>query len=194
MSNVLRVMLVDDSRGRAAILDQALSDAGYQVIGRCDANDDLIQRVRQSQPDIILIDMESPNRDTLENLRSINQDLPRPIVMFAERSDAQTTESAIRAGVSAYVVDGLNPARLQPILQVAITRFREFQALRGELEDARNRLADRKVIEKAKGLLMQRKNIGEDEAYRALRKMAMDRNQRLAEVARNVISLMALLD
>jgi response regulator NasT len=113
--------------------------------------------------------------------------------MFAERSDQETTENAIRAGVSAYVVDGLNPDRLKPLVEVAIARFREFQALRQELAETRSKLAERKVIEKAKGLLMQKKQLNEQEAYQALRKMAMDRNQRLGEVAQNVIDVMELL-
>ncbi len=189
----LRVMLVDENRGRLAILTQALKDADHQVVAQLDGTENLLEQVSQVRPDIILIDLESPSRDTLESLRSINQDQPKPIVMFAERSDQATTESAIHAGVSAYVVDGLNPDRLKPLVEVAIARFREFQALRQELAETRSKLAERKVIEKAKGLLMQKKQLNEQEAYRALRKMAMDRNQRLGEVAQNVIDVMELL-
>jgi response regulator NasT len=186
-------MLVDENRGRLAILTQALKDADHQVVAQLDGTENLLEQVSQVRPDIILIDLESPSRDTLESLRSINQDQPKPIVMFAERSDQATTESAIHAGVSAYVVDGLNPDRLKPLVEVAIARFREFQALRQELAETRSKLAERKVIEKAKGLLMQKKQLNEQEAYRALRKMAMDRNQRLGEVAQNVIDVMELL-
>lgn len=190
----LRVMLVDQSPGRSAILEQALHDAGHQVIARLNGQANLLKQVQDIAPDIILIDMESPDRDTLEHLRTISRDQPKPIVLFAERSDSTTTAAAIRAGVSAYVVDEVNPKRLKPIMEVAIARFREFQALRRELEETRNKLAERKVIEKAKGLLMTRKDLDEEQAYQALRKMAMDRNQRLAEVARNVIAVMELLD
>jgi response regulator NasT len=189
----LRVMLVDENRGRLAILTQALKDAGHQVVAQLDGTENLLPQVSQVKPDIILIDLESPSRDTLESLRSMSQDQPKPIVMFAERSDQETTENAIRAGVSAYVVDGLNPDRLKPLVEVAIARFREFQALRQELAETRSKLAERKVIEKAKGLLMQKKQLNEQEAYQALRKMAMDRNQRLGEVAQNVIDVMELL-
>lgn len=191
----LRVMLIDENTGRAAILEQALRDARYKVVARITTQEDLLGQVRNLQPDIILIDMESPNRDTLENLRCIGRDQPKPIVMFAERSDSETIGAAVRAGVSAYVVDESDiTRRIKPIMEVAIARFREFQALRLELEETRNKLAERKVIEKAKGLLMQRKGLTEEQAYQGLRKLAMDRNQRLAEVCRTVISVMDLLE
>ncbi|MER2602802.1 MAG: ANTAR domain-containing protein, partial [Candidatus Competibacter phosphatis] len=144
-------------------------------------------------PDVILIDIDLPDRDTLEQLRDVGRNQPKPIVMFAERSDSETTAAALRAGVSAYVVDDLNPRRLKPIMDVAIARFREYQALRRELEETRNQLADRKIVEKAKGLLMKQRNLSEQEAYQSLRKLAMDRNQRVGEVARTVVSLLEML-
>ncbi len=189
----VEVMLIDAHPGRSAILEQALSDAGYHITVRTANTDKLLQQVRETQPDVILIDIDLPDRDTLEQLRDVGQNQPRPIVMFAERSDPETTAAALRAGVSAYVVDDLNPRRLQPIMEVAIARFREYQALRRELEETRNRLADRKVVEKAKGLLMAQRNLSEEEAYQTLRKLAMDRNQRIGEVARTVTSLLEIL-
>ncbi|HKK06251.1 MAG: ANTAR domain-containing protein [Gammaproteobacteria bacterium] len=189
----LRVLLVDESVGRAAILEQALADAGHAVVGRIAASEDLQAAVQRIEPDVIIIDMDSPDRDTLEHMRGISADRPKPIVMFAEDGDSATIEEAVRAGVSAYVVDGLNPGRVKPIMEVAIARFREFQALRQELADARHSLAERKDIERAKGILMQQRNWTEDEAYQALRKLAMDRNLRLAEVARNIIAVADLL-
>ncbi len=189
----LRIILVDKSRGRAAILEQALQDAGHQVVAVLNSHSDLLAQVRELRPDMILIDLHSPDRDTLEHLRSIDRDQPKPIIMFAEHSDAATTQEAIRAGVSAYLVDEVNPGRLKSIVEVAIVRFREFQALRQELDETRGKLAERKVIEKAKGLLMSHRSMSEEQAYQALRKMAMDRNQRLAEVAQNVITVMELL-
>jgi response regulator NasT len=189
----VEVMLIDAHSGRSAILEQALSDAGYQITVRTASTDRLLQQVRETGPDVILIDIDLPDRDTLEQLRDVGQNQPRPIVMFAERSDPETTAAALRAGVSAYVVDDLNPRRLKPIMDVAIARFREYQALRRELEETRNRLAERKVIEKAKGLLMVQRNLNEEEAYQTLRKLAMDRNQRIGEVARTVVSLLELL-
>ncbi len=189
----IEVMLIDAHSGRSAILEQALSDAGYRITVRTAGTRKLLQQVREARPDVILIDIDLPDRDTLEQLREIGQDQPRPIVMFAERSDPETTAAALRAGVSAYVVDDLNPRRLQPIMDVAIARFREYQALRRELEETRSRLAERKVVEKAKGLLMAQRNLNEEEAYQTLRKLAMDRNQRIGEVARTVVSLLELL-
>ncbi|HHW78954.1 MAG TPA: ANTAR domain-containing protein [Xanthomonadaceae bacterium] len=186
-------MLIDAHSGRSAILEQALSDAGYQITVRTASTDKLLQQVRETGPDVILIDIDLPDRDTLEQLRDVGQNQPRPIVMFAERSDPETTAAALRAGVSAYVVDDLNPRRLKPIMDVAIARFREYQALRRELEETRSRLAERKVVEKAKGLLMAQRNLNEEEAYQTLRKLAMDRNQRIGEVARTVISLLEML-
>lgn len=190
---VLRVMLVDDVRGRAAILDRALRDNGYEVVGRFGTDENLLQRVDQIQPDIIIIDMESPDRDILEHMRMISRDKPRPIVMFAEKSDSQTIEQAVKAGVSAYVVDGLSDKRLQPIMDVAIARFREFHALKEELQRTKNDLADRKEIEKAKGIIMRQRGCSEDDAYAVLRKMAMDTNKKIGEVAKNVIDVMSLL-
>jgi response regulator NasT len=189
----LRVMLVDDDRGRAALLTQALVDAGYEVVARAGKNEEILARVKQVDPDVILIDMELPDRDTLEHMRSINRDRPRPVVMFAEKSDRATAEAAIKAGVSAYVVDGLSPARIRPILEVAIARFRECEAMRAELEQTRSQLAERKVIERAKGILMEKRGIPEREAYQALRKLAMDRNKRLIDVAEGVIATAELL-
>ena len=190
---MLRVMLIDKTPGRAAILEQALVDAGHRVVARVDAHENLLARVQQVKPDIILIDMESPDRDTLEHLRSIHRDQPRPIVFFTEHSDAETIQEAVRAGVSAYVVDGVQARRLRPIMEVAIARFREYQALRRELAETRSRLAERKDIEKAKGLLMRQRGFDEQQAYDALRKLAMDRNQRLGEVARNVVAVLELV-
>lgn len=186
-------MLVDESRGRAAILEHALLEAGCDVVARLLAGDDLLQAVARAQPDLIIIDMDSPDRDTLEHMRSISAEHPKPIVMFAESADSDTIAEAVRAGVSAYVVDGLSAGRIKPIMDVAIARFREFQALRKELDAAKSSLAERKDIERAKGLLMKQRGWSEDEAYQALRKLAMDRNLRLAEVARNVISVADLL-
>lgn len=189
----LRVILIDENRGRAAILEQALADTGCQVVARLDNLTDLLKKVKELEPDVILIDVDFPDRDTLENLYWLDRHHPRPIVMFAADAASDTIGAAVRAGVSAYVVDGLQPQRVRPIIEVAIARFREFQALRRELEATRNKLAERKLIEKAKGLLMQQKSYSEEEAYQALRKVAMDRNQRLAEVAQNVISILELL-
>lgn len=189
----MRVMLVDDERDRIVALERALTAAGHQVVGHCRDTDNLIEVVDDLQPDIVLIDVDSPSRDTLESLGQISRDRPRPIVLFAENSGSETIRRAMRAGVSAYVVDGLSETRLQPVIEVAIARFQEFQGLKQELASTRLKLADRRDIERAKGLLMQRKGMDEGKAHETLRKMAMDRNVRLGEVARSLIAAAELL-
>lgn len=185
----LNVMLVDRDAERSAILEQALREAGYSISAKVKEGEDLIAQVLLHQPDVIIIDMEDPGRDTLEQMREIGRHQPKPIVLFSDKRDADYIRQAVQAGVSAYVVDGLSSERVLPIVEVALARFREFQALRGELAEAKNQLAERKVIEQAKGLLMQRKGLSEAQAYQLLRKAAMDRNTRLAEVARFLIAL-----
>lgn len=190
----LTVMLVDDQPARAALLEQALRDHHYHVIARLSSAAGLAEQVAKLEPDVIIIDIESPDRDTLEHMASLHRDDPRPVVMFSEEGDTSTIERAMRAGVSAYIVDGLNPTRVKTIVDVAIARFREYHALRRELEETRTQLADRKQIDRAKGLLMKHRNLSEEQAYNAMRKMAMDRSQKLGEVANNIIAVMALLD
>lgn len=189
----VRIILVDDDRERTGLLDAALTAAGHEVVGRLLDTDDILGAVGTLQPDIVLLDVNSPSRDTLESLGQITRDRPRPIVLFAQNSDSETIRRAMRAGVSAYVVDGMNPNRLQPVIEVAIARFQEFQGMRRELENAKLKLADRRDVEKAKGLLMKRKGVDENAAYELLRKMAMDRNIRLGEVARSLLAAAELL-
>jgi response regulator NasT len=189
----LRVLLVDDAPGRAALLERALEDAGYTVAARIGSSEGLLRRVVDLQPDVIIVDLESPDRDTLENLSAVNRTVPRPIVMFAADEHSGAIHAAIRAGVSAYVVEGVSKTRVRPLLDVAVARFREYQALREELEKTRESLAERKWIDKAKGLLMQQRGCGEDEAYQLLRKAAMNHGQRLPEVARQLVAAAELL-
>ncbi len=185
----LRVLLVDRDPERAELLEQALAAAGHRVIGRIGDDDALAAEVAKYQPDVIVIDMEAPGRDTLEQMREISRDQPKPIILFSDERDPAYIRQAVQAGVSAYVVDGLSRDRVMPIVEVAVARFREFQNLRQELESTKTQLADRKIIDKAKGLLMQKKNMSEDQAYQFLRKTAMSRNLKLIEVARVLISL-----
>ncbi len=188
-----KLMLVDSDPDRSRSLEDALLEAGYTHIIRVGQDDNLMSAVRKHQPDIIIIDMQSPDRDTLESLRSVNREMPKPIIFFAEQSDLDTTRAAINAGVSAYIVDDLPGKRLKSVLEVAIARFQEHQKLKEELEDYKSRLQDRKDVDKAKGILMQHRNLNEEEAYQLLRKMAMDRNMKIGEAARNFIAAMALL-
>lgn len=185
----LKILLIDEDPARAEALLQSLAGAGYETVGVIDPKDDLVAKVRDLAPDLIIVDMESPSRDTLEDMGRITADRPRPIVMFVDESDESSIAEAMRLGVSAYVIDGLNPARVKPILDVAVARFTEFQKLKSELDQAKVDLADRKIIERAKGLLMTRRKIPEDQAYRLLQKLAMDQNQRLVDVARTVLTM-----
>ena len=189
-----QVMLVDDQPGRAAMLEQALLDAGCEVVARLESAQGLIKQVEEHKPDVIFIDIESPDRDVLEHMNVLNQHNPKPVIMFSDEDDSDTIEKAMRAGVSAYVVDGLQAGRVKTIMDVAVARFREFQALKSELEKTRNQLADRKILDEAKSLLMKQKNMTEEEAYHAIRKMAMERSQRMVDLARNIISVMNLLN
>ncbi|MDP2786207.1 MAG: ANTAR domain-containing protein [Sulfurimicrobium sp.] len=190
----LRVLLVDETFERAALLKHALEQAGCKIAAHVSASADLPGLVAELKPDLIILDTESPDRDTLENLCVIRRDHPRPIVMFTHDGDSDKIAAAIRAGVSAYVVDGLKSERLRPIMDVAIARFNEFQAMRVDLEKAENQLAERKDVERAKGFLMKQRGWSEEEAYQALRKTAMDRGVRLAEVARQLIEVAGLFE
>lgn len=192
-SAALRVLLVDPDPARAAVLEAGLVASGAEIVAIATPSEDLVRRVRATAPDVIIIDLDSPSRDTLESLQAVTREQPRPIVMFVDNSDDRMIEEAIRAGVSAYVIDGLNAKRVKPILDVAIARFKEYQALRQELEKTKSILSERKVVERAKGILMDEKQMSEDEAYRALRKLAMDQNKRLVDVAQALITYAKLL-
>lgn len=193
MSMKLRVMLVDDRDERVELLKVPLMAAGHEIIARVHPEDDLQARVQEWKPDVIIVDMDSPSRDTLEQMRCITRDQPRPIVMFAESEDRNLIQDAVQAGVSAYIVDGLGHKRVIPILEVAIARFNEFQNLRRELEETRLSLAERRTLDRAKALLMEQRGWTEKQAYQALRKMAMDRNLRMGQVAEQLVSMFELM-
>ena len=190
----MKVLLVDADEQRAKTLMRELKSAGHKVVGRIADAHALIEGVARLRPEIIIIDMASPDRDTLESMRLLSRDDPSPIVMFAERSDPLTIRKAIQAGVSAYVVDQINVERLQSVMHVAIARFEESQALHRELASTKAKLADRRDIDRAKGLLMEHHGMNETEAYQALRKLAMDRNITIGEVSRNLIAMADLLN
>jgi response regulator NasT len=189
----LRILLIDENPERADLLNEALHAQGYELVARLAPRELSARRVAEIGPDIVIVDMDSPSRDTIESMRQINDDQPRPIVMFVDQSDAGMIEQAMQAGVSAYIIDGLNVKRVKPILDVAIARFREFQALRDELKKTKASLNERKLIERAKGMLMREKKLSEEEAYAALRKLAMDRQQRLVDVAETLLAFADLL-
>ncbi|OIQ88679.1 putative transcriptional regulatory protein pdtaR [mine drainage metagenome] len=190
---MLRVLLVDDDSDRSTPLKHFLLDAGYEVVGRLSESDDLNGAVAQFQPDVIIIDTESPSRDTLEQICVMSRDDPRPIVMFTHDGETEKIRAATKAGVSAYVVGGLESARLKPIMDAAMVRFEEYQAMRNALVSTTTKLAERKNIERAKGILMKQRGLDEDVAYQALRKMAMERGTKLGEIARQLIQAAELL-
>ena len=185
-------MLVDDSHEETSPLKESLLDAGYDVVETANTAAALLERVAALQPDVIIIDIDSPTRDTLEQLSFVTREHPRPIVLFTDDRESATIQAALRAGVSAYVVAGMQPERLRPILDVALARIEQERALRDELKDAKDRLAERKLIERAKGLLMEQKRVSESAAFQMMRKLAMDRNRRLAEIAQQIIDIAEL--
>ena len=189
----MNVMLVETIQAKTFSLDATLMGAGYNIIARLNAGADLYQMVDKYRPDLIVIDMESPDQEILKHMYNINYELPTPIVVFAEKGDREIIDAAIKAGVSAYVVDGLEVGRVLPVIDVAVARFREYQAMRKDLEETKSQLADRKTIDRAKGILMKLRNFSEDEAYKAMRKQAMDRNKRVVEVAQGIIETADLL-
>ena len=180
-------MLVDDDLERRALVAGALANAGLVVVAQRGTAEGLLRAVSGCTPDVVIIDLESPDRDILENMRCLSRDNPRPVVMFATASDADTIREAIEAGVSAYVVDGLSAGRVRSVVDVAIARFRQYASLQGELAEARTSLAHRKLIDRAKGILMARGRRTESDAYHALRKLAMDQNKTIADIAQGVI-------
>ena len=189
----LRVIVVDDERDRAEMVRAALEADGFTVVAVFGSGAGLPARVAELAADVIIVDIDSPDRDTLEDMRRVGVEQGRPVVMFAQDGKPETIKAAVEAGVSAYVVDGLKPDRVRPVIDVAIARFAQFQSLRGELDKARTTLAERKQVEKAKGILMKRRKIDEDEAYRLMRRMAMDQKQRLIDVANKIIEAAELL-
>lgn len=178
---------------RALALRKGLLEGDYNIIAVLPADLHLPERIAQLQPDLIIIDAESDARDMLEHVVFATRDAPRPIVLFTEDDDKSNMQAAMDAGVSAYVVAGLQSERIKPVLDVALARFRADQKLRAELVETKHKLAERKTIERAKGLLMERHKIPEDEAYRRLRRMAMDKNIKLSELAQRILDVADLL-
>ena len=186
------VVLID-APTQPTILDQVLLAQGLAVVCRLTSAQGLLKYVEIHQPDIIVMNLEFPDQETLDNLAVLNQYNPKPIILFANEGSSEIISQAVQAGVDAYVVDGLTAHRVKPILDAALARFKEYQVLNKELKQARNQLADRKTIDRAKGLLMKSKGLDEDQAYHAMRKMAMDQSKPLVEIAHNMLSVMALL-
>ncbi|MBT8766876.1 ANTAR domain-containing response regulator [Metapseudomonas boanensis] len=190
---MLRILLINDTPKKVGRLKNALVEAGFDVIDESGLTIDLPERLEAVRPDVVLIDTESPGRDMMEQVVLVTRDQPRPIVMFTDDHDPGVMRQAIQAGVSAYIVEGIHAERLQPILDVAMARFESDQALRAQLQVRDAQLAERKRIELAKGLLMKMKNCNEDEAYTLMRRQAMSRQQKLIQVAEQIIATHEML-
>ncbi len=178
---------------RARALRIGLLEAGYDIIASLPPDMYLPERIAQLQPDMIIVDAESDARDVLEHIVIATRDERRPIVMFTESDDTESMEAAMAAGVSAYIVAGLQSDRIKPVLQVALARFKREQKLLDELSDTKSKLAERKIIERAKGLLMERQRFTEEQAFQKLRGMAMSKNLKLSEVAQRILDIEDLL-
>jgi len=189
----LTILVIDENPVRSAILEDGLREAGYENIVRLDTTQELLRRVFAIDPDVILIDLANPSRDVLEQMFQVSRTVKRPVAMFVDQSDTAMIEASVDAGVSAYIVDGLRKERVKPILDMTVSRFNAFDRLARELEQARTELAERKVIERAKGILMKTRGIPEEEAYALLRKTAMNEKKKLVEIAQSVVTAASLL-
>jgi two-component system, response regulator / RNA-binding antiterminator len=189
----LTVAVVDPSRARAAVVEEGLRAAGIARVVTLAETADLAGRLAAINPDVVVIDLQNPSRDLLEQMFTVSRHVARPVAMFVDQSDATMMQAAVDAGISAYVVDGLRPDRVKSIIDVAILRFNAYAKLQRELSEARSELADRKVIERAKGILMRARGLSEDEAYKALRTKAMNEKRRIADIARSLVTAADLI-
>jgi two-component system, response regulator / RNA-binding antiterminator len=188
MDPTLKIVIVDESPVRAAILADGLREAGFTQVLRLEETANLLTHIYAIDPDVILIDLENPSRDVLEQMFQVSRAVKRPIAMFVDQSDSASIQASVDAGVSAYIVDGLRKERVKHILDLCISRFYAFSRLQAELEKTKTALEDRKVIDRAKGILMKAKSISEEEAYALLRRTAMNESRKIAEVAQSVVT------
>jgi two-component system, response regulator / RNA-binding antiterminator len=188
MDASLKIVIVDENPIRAAILEEGLREAGHVQVVRIEDTARLLARVYAIDPDVILIDLENPSRDVLEQMFQVSRAVKRPVAMFVDQSDKASIEAAVDAGVSAYIVGSLRKDRVKNILDLCISRFNAFARLQDELDRTKSALEERKVIDRAKGILMNAKNLSEDAAYALLRRTAMNENKKIAEVAQSVIT------
>jgi response regulator NasT len=189
----LSILIIDENRLRASVIEAGLREAGYDNLTLIHDVNGIARRIADVEPDVIFIDLENPNRDMLENMFQLSRAVKRPIAMFVDRSDQAAIEAAVDAGVSAYVVDGLKRERVKPILDMAISRFNAFSRMTRELEEARSELENRKLIDRAKGILMATRGMSEADAYALLRKTAMNQNRKISEIAESLITAAGLL-
>ena len=189
----LRVLLIDDGAHRIGMIRDELTRQGHEVVAVIDSALVVHECVTRLAPDVVIIDSESPSRDTLEHVATLSVNNPRPVVVFAEDDSQTPLRLAMQAGVSAYVVAGLQPHRLASVLRVAVARFEQDKALREQLAQAQSQLSSRPLVDRAKAILMRRGGLDEDAAHRQLRKLAMDRGEKLVQVAERIIDADRLL-
>src|ERR1700704_6501991 len=193
MDPQLKLVIVDENPIRAAILEDGLREAGHVNVTRVENRTGLLARIYAIDPDVILIDLENPSRDELEQMFQVSRAVKRPVAMFVDQSDTASIQASVDAGVSAYIVGNLQKDRVKNILDLCISRFNAFARLQSELDRTRNALEERKVIDRAKGILMKARKLNEEEAYALLRRTAMNEKKKIAEVAQSVVTAAELL-
>ncbi len=193
MDLTLKIVIVDENPIRAAILEDGLKEAGFTQVVRISEMANLLSRIYALDPEVILIDLENPSRDVLEQMFQVSRVVKRPIAMFVDSSDSASIQASVDAGVSAYIVDGLKKERMKHILDLCISRFNAFSRLQGELDKTKVQLEERKVIDRAKGILMKAKELTEEQAYALMRKTAMNENKKIAEIAQSIVMASDLL-
>ncbi|NLS03783.1 ANTAR domain-containing response regulator [Rhizobium sp. P32RR-XVIII] len=189
----LTVLVIDENTIRASIIEEGLREAGHTRVAVVHEVHGVARIIETLKPDVIIIDIENPNRDMMEHLFQLTRTISRPIAMFVDRSDSASIEAAVEAGVSAYIVDGLKKERVKPILDMAVSRFNAFSRLQRELADAKSALEERKVVERAKGILMRMRGLSEEEAFALLRQTAMNEKKKMSEIAQSVVTAAGLL-
>lgn len=193
MAGAINILVISETAKKADMLTEALIEADFTIAASASPKQDIIGFVKEFDIDVIVASLEEATLAFMNQIYNLNQDTPKPVIIFTEKSHTEMIKGAVHAGISAFVVDGFSVKRIRPVVELAIARFNEERALRDELREAKSKLHERKLIERAKGIIMEKRNIREDEAYQALRKLAMDKNQRIADVAENVINVSKLL-
>jgi response regulator NasT len=189
----LTILVIDENTIRASIIEEGLREAGHSRVTVVHEVNGIARVIETLQPDVIFIDLENPNRDMMEHLFQLTRTVARPIAMFVDRSDTASIEAAVDAGVSAYIVDGLKKERVKPILDMAVSRFNAFSRLQRELADAKSALEERKIVERAKGILMKIRGLSEEQAFALLRQTAMNEKRKIADIAQSVVTAAGLL-
>ncbi len=190
----LSILIIDENRLRASIIEDGLREAGHSRVCVVENVNEAARTIAEVGPDVVIIDLENPDRDRLEHFFSLSRALQRPVAMFVDRADTAEIEAAVEAGVSAYVVDGLKKERVKAILDMTISRFNAFARLSRELDEARSALEDRKVIDRAKAILMRSRGLSEADAYALMRRTAMNQNRRIVEIAQSLVTAAGLLE